>query len=1124
MSVHEDEEEAPDFPEDFGDLVMVDEIGSDDDETTAQKTDSSVKAQSGSPIKAHTDSPIKAPTDSPIKAPTEVQVKAPTEAPIKAPTEAPTKAPTQTSIKAPTEVPIKAPTEAPIKAPTEAPIKAPTDAPIKAPTDTEVVKIKKESNESVEKSSEEQVVDTIKKETQDHANIIKSGTSEKSGLGQQSQKPQDHANIIKSDTSEKSGSGQQSQKDHGKSPAIKTVPSLNMPRKRGKRIRPGQRQRKEAAKATEAATKPKPQMKENKITPVNTSKKADPKFGSFKKKRFQESSAGRRARRLRQAARAVAAAANRPNFGQGFSSMQQNFAQGTFGPNDPFQMNRRDMTMGPMNPDNNPQNRGFFREGLDFGLRQNDFMNEPYNTRFENNEMRREHPNFYHDEEEFMRRRHDVMFNEERERMRGGFDEQQDFLRRPFDIDDVERRQMMREHTDFSIGRPNDMHHRHMEVMDQGPNYEQDHRDFHMGPSPEKGNRQGFRVGPVLMEDNEVIPSRELANIRNDPNDFRKDFSSMEDDRLFTGKPFGFDRHDRSFGQERRMMTRDDDFERDKFVKDTFRGRNMMEDFPSQEFDRMDEEKRNKFVKDTLRGWNVMEDHPSREFDLRDDSKRDRFVKDTLRGKDVMEDFPSREFNWRDEEERNRRIDYPEREEFDVEKGRPFQRKLEKCPIPGCFIECNDLFYHASQKHIPGIFKTVEDSDKISQANVTPTRVAALRALKMAILGPQSSFNALMDLVNGIGIDVPKNEELASCHWAMVEVCQDQDWKVPDRFSLNPINSPAGLIHWRPILILISLLDEKRRTSILSAFPPAGKSSMDRPTSDHFKNSSNKPKEILQTEMFTKNSSPSQPKNSNRHLRNLQARRNNVSENSQNLGDTLQNTNNQRLNSSDTNSKRKRRLRNRNRQRSGKFYQPSLNINNSSHDDRADLFSSHSQGNPDANYQMGPRDSEIMSINSSPQARDRKIRSLFDSEVEYFRPGNTSQNRNFEMTNNRNFEMMNNLGPDHTSISQNFNQMRYQRGTFNEDFQTENIVRQQGLGFTDSVSVGTMGLSSLTRQMDRSFEGSLGHNTGNAGFNSMDGMQWGQGLDYQDQFQGNIPNQQMQIWSGNGNNRHFHGH
>ncbi|XP_063415169.1 beta-alanine-activating enzyme-like isoform X2 [Mytilus trossulus] len=191
MSVHEDEEEAPDFPEDFGDLVMVDEIGSDDDETTAQKTDSSVKAQSGSPIKAHTDSPIKAPTDSPIKAPTEVQVKAPTEAPIKAPTEAPTKAPTQTSIKAPTEVPIKAPTEAPIKAPTEAPIKAPTDAPIKAPTDTEVVK--------------------IKKETQDHANIIKSGTSEKSGLGQQSQKPQDHANIIKSDTSEKSGSGQQSQ-------------------------------------------------------------------------------------------------------------------------------------------------------------------------------------------------------------------------------------------------------------------------------------------------------------------------------------------------------------------------------------------------------------------------------------------------------------------------------------------------------------------------------------------------------------------------------------------------------------------------------------------------------------------------------------------------------------------------------------------------------------------------------------------------------------------------------------------------------------------------------------------------------------------------------------------------
>ncbi|XP_052078054.1 uncharacterized protein LOC127715993 [Mytilus californianus] len=924
-------------------------------------------------------------------------------------------------------------------------------------------------------------------------------------------------------TSEKSGSDQQSQKDHGKSPAIKTVPSLTMPRKRWKRIRPGQRQRREAAQAAEAAAKLKPQTKENKITLVDTSKKADPKFGNFRKKKFQESSAGRRARRLRQTARAIAAAANRPNFGPGFPSMRQNFAHRSFGLNDPFQMNLENMMMGPMNfnaqhPDDNPQNKVFFRKGLDFGQRQNDFMNEPYNTRFENTDMRRECLNLHHDEEEFLRRRHDVMFNEERERIRGGYDEQQDFMRRPFDIDDVERRQMLREQANFSRGRPNDMRHRHMEMIKQGPNFGQDHRDFHMGRSEyaEKGNRQGFGFGPVLMEDDEVIPSRDLAYSRNDQNDFRKDFSSMEDDRLF--KAFGFDRHDRSIGHERGMMSREDGFERDKFVKDTSRGRNMKEDFPSREFDHMDEEKRNKFVKDTLSRRNVTEDFSSQEFDWRDDSKRDRFVKDTLRGKNVMEDFPTREFDWRDEEERNRRIDCPERDNSNARKGRPFhhvQGKLEKCPIPGCFIECNDLYYHASQKHIPGIFKTVEDSDKISQANVTPTRVAALRALKMAILGPQSSFNALMDLVNGIGIDVPKNEELASCHWAMVEVCQDQDWKVPDRFSLNPVNSPAGLIHWRPILILISLLDEKRRMSILSAFPPAGKSSMDRPTSDLFKNSSNKPKEVLQSEMSTINSSQSQPKNRNHHLRNLQARRTNLSENSKNLRDTLQNTNNQRLNPSDTNFKRKRnRVHNRNRQRSGKFYIPSSNVNNSSHDDRADSLGSYYQGNLDADYQMGPRDLETMSINCSLQARDRKIRSLFDSEVEYSRSGNTSQNRNFEMTNN--------LGPDHTSMSQNFNQMRYQRGPFNGDFQTENIVRQQGLGFTDSVSVESMGLSSLTRQMDRSFEGSLGHNTGNAGFNSLDGMQWGQGLDYHDQFQGNIPNQQM--WTGTGNSRQFPGH
>ncbi|CAC5424393.1 unnamed protein product [Mytilus coruscus] len=1053
MSVHDDDD-TPDFPEDFGDLVMVDEIGPDDDENTAQE-----------------------PTDSSVKAPNDLQ--------------------------------------------------------IKAATDQVVVRIKKEQIDTVGKSAEDQ-------------------------------EPQDHANkSVTMVTSEKSGSGQQSQKDLGKSPANKTGSSLLRPR-RWRRNRPSQKQRKAAKQAAEGAAKP--QMNENKSKIAQSFlKKADPKYGRFRKKRFQESSAGRRARRLRQTARAIAAAADRRNFGPAFPSpvMRQNFARQSFGPNDPFQMNRGDLMMGPMNfnaqnSDINPENRVFFREALDFGHRQNDFMREPFNIGFEHHDMRRESLNFHHDEEEFLRRRHDVMVNEERERMRGGYDEQQDFMRRPFDIDDVERRQMMRDHSNFSMGRPNDMHHRHFEMIKQGSHFEperrdfvEDYPDFHMSRS-ERGNRQGLGVGPVLMEDDEVVPRPDLANLRNEEIDFRMDFSSTEGDRFLRRDfPMNRENNDRSFGEfehrESGLIDRQNDFERDRFVKDTLRGRNLREDRLSQEFDWRDNSERDKFVKDTLRGrnekedyppgeldWrddferhkfvkdtfrgrNVTEDHPSQEFDWRDDSQRDKFVKDTLRGRNVIEDFPSREFDWRDQEERNRRIGYPEREESNTGKGRPFQGKLEKCPIPGCFIECNDLYYHASQKHIPGIFKTVENSDKISQANVTPTRVAALRALKMAILGPQGSFNALMDLVNGIGIDVPKNEELASCHWAMVEVCRDQDWKEPDRFSLNPINSPAGLIHWRPLLILISLLDEKRRMSILSAFPPAGKfSSMDHLTSDFFQNSSNKSKEILKSEAFTMNSSQSKPKNSNHNVRNMQAKRTSLSENSENSlfqrTDNLQNTYNQRSNPSDTQFKRRRnRVRNRNRHRGGK---PSSNVNNGSHDNRADSLGSYSQGNPEANYQMGPRDSRTMSISTSPQARDRKIRSLFDSEIQYSRSGNTLQNRNLEM--------MNSLQLDQTSTSQNYQQMRSQRGTYNEEFPTENVIRQQGLGFTESVPVRSMGLSSLTRQMDRSFEGSLGQNTGNIGLNYSDGMQWGQGLDYQ--FQGNIPNQQMQMWSGTGNRRQFPGH
>jgi hypothetical protein len=57
---------------------------------------------------------------------------------------------------------------------------------------------------------------------------------------------------------------------------------------------------------------------------------------------------------------------------------------------------------------------------------------------------------------------------------------------------------------------------------------------------------------------------------------------------------------------------------------------------------------------------------------------------------------------------------------------------------------------------------------------------------------------------------------------AMREVCRVGGWEIPSEFSLNPLNSPAVLMHWRALIELLGLMPAPKRDALCSLrFPLA---------------------------------------------------------------------------------------------------------------------------------------------------------------------------------------------------------------------------------------------------------------------------------------------------------------
>ncbi|XP_071143858.1 uncharacterized protein [Mytilus edulis] len=134
------------------------------------------------------------------------------------------------------------------------------------------------------------------------------------------------------------------------------------------------------------------------------------------------------------------------------------------------------------------------------------------------------------------------------------------------------------------------------------------------------------------------------------------------------------------------------------------------------------------------------------------------------------------------------------------------------CPIPECQFVSWRLKRHAFSNHLPWIFRDEKWSSNIAGCG------AAIHQLVIWILGARSTPDALVTMLNESGL-MPKNVEINQKDFCTLKkLCEEQDWPVLETFTLQPINSPACLVHWRALLLLLIYISKPRRQRFREMF------------------------------------------------------------------------------------------------------------------------------------------------------------------------------------------------------------------------------------------------------------------------------------------------------------------
>ena len=143
------------------------------------------------------------------------------------------------------------------------------------------------------------------------------------------------------------------------------------------------------------------------------------------------------------------------------------------------------------------------------------------------------------------------------------------------------------------------------------------------------------------------------------------------------------------------------------------------------------------------------------------------------------------------------------------------KRKVYTCPLAGCTETTLRLKWHVLHQHAPEIF----NEDLEPDTGLSNRRYAALSILAKALNGPSAQVEDLAATLNRFKLIGDLWEIQTNRERAMREMCSVMSWSSPEVFSLNPVNSPACLIHWRALTALLQNLSPNVREDLRQTFP-----------------------------------------------------------------------------------------------------------------------------------------------------------------------------------------------------------------------------------------------------------------------------------------------------------------
>jgi hypothetical protein len=128
----------------------------------------------------------------------------------------------------------------------------------------------------------------------------------------------------------------------------------------------------------------------------------------------------------------------------------------------------------------------------------------------------------------------------------------------------------------------------------------------------------------------------------------------------------------------------------------------------------------------------------------------------------------------------------------------------QRCPFPACKVKSKKIERHVQQAHLLKVFNDVRPIRSLGENELCSRQIRALVYLVKSVLGHAATLASVVDYINNTQKLPPEttlHQDTVTC---IRRLCRFQEWEEPScGFTIAPVNSPAVLIYWRCLVILM---------------------------------------------------------------------------------------------------------------------------------------------------------------------------------------------------------------------------------------------------------------------------------------------------------------------------------